>query len=113
MKNPTSAQARKFFKGKFTFSRGDIQVIPERGDSKETTMWIDNRTERTERTAPNRAVVYPFAVDTPKNKVFIICPFCGEIHAHGNSRGEYEGCRVPHCKTQHTGVYFIKALPGD
>lgn len=29
--------------------------------------------------------------------VYIVCPYCHEIHSHGNAGGLYEGVRVPHC----------------
>lgn len=39
--------------------------------------------------------IYPIAKD--KHQVHIVCPYCGEIHSHGNNTGHYEGMRVPHC----------------
>lgn len=29
--------------------------------------------------------------------VYIICPFCHEVHSHGYGQGDYAGSRVPHC----------------
>lgn len=48
-----------------------------------------------------------FASDT---NVFIICPYCGGIHIHGNVRGsDYSGHRAPHCMGTSIQVkdYFI------
>ena len=39
--------------------------------------------------------VYPIALTD--NQVMIICPYCGQIHYHGNNNGHYEGHRVSHC----------------
>lgn len=32
------------------------------------------------------------------SQVFIVCPFCGEIHQHGLAGGSYTETRTPHCK---------------
>lgn len=50
--------------------------------------------------------VYPIALTN--SQVFVVCPYCGEIHAHGNSNGYYEGSRVPHCNNPGKGDYFIQ-----
>jgi len=43
--------------------------------------------------------IYPIA--TSRRQVYIICPYCGEIHRHGRDTDIYtdiyEGYRVPHC----------------
>ncbi len=40
--------------------------------------------------------IYPIAVtDT---QAYIVCPYCGEIHLHGNEKGDYSGDREAHCK---------------
>lgn len=58
--------------------------------------------------------VYPIAVDNVH--VFIVCPFCGNIHLHGAGGGDYEGHRVEHCneKRRHPGSwpgYYIEQAP--
>lgn len=40
--------------------------------------------------------IYPIRINS--DHVYIVCPYCGEIHVHGNSKGCYEGWRCPHCK---------------
>lgn len=40
--------------------------------------------------------VYPIAID--RHQVYIVCPWCREIHVHGNDHGRYNGHRSPHCK---------------
>lgn len=40
--------------------------------------------------------VYPIATD--RVRVYIVCPYCGDIHIHGAGGGNYEGHRVEHCK---------------
>lgn len=39
--------------------------------------------------------VYPIAID--QHYVYMVCPWCGEVHTHGNNNGDYEGHRVAHC----------------
>jgi hypothetical protein len=39
--------------------------------------------------------VYPIAID--QHHVYMVCPWCGEVHTHGNNNGDYEGHRVAHC----------------
>lgn len=43
--------------------------------------------------------IYPIATD--RAHVYIVCPYCGEIHIHGSGGGNYEGHRVEHCKDPH------------
>ncbi len=55
--------------------------------------------------------VYPIALTN--SQVYIVCPYCGEVHVHGNSEGCYEGHRTAHCFKQqeetNTG-YFIEKI---
>jgi hypothetical protein len=105
------------FKGKFTFADGDIQF----GKLKETNYdidgaatrtcraWFDNRTEK--KLPPDGATVYPFAIDD--THVIVVCPYCRQVHRHGNSKGDYEGWRVSHCREQGDGsggCYYIKKI---
>ena len=104
MRKLTPTQAKKYFLGKtITFESGDIQVYKDKG----RTVWIDNRTEH--KNSPEASIVYPFALDD--YHVFIICPYCGEFHVHGNVKGDYEGHRTSHCGmfSDHPD-YYIKAL---
>lgn len=54
--------------------------------------------------------VYPVALD--KTHVYIVCPFCGNIHLHGAGGGDYEGHRIAHCNSRShikgdvTGYYI-------
>jgi hypothetical protein len=49
--------------------------------------------------------VKPIAVTWDAISVFIVCPFCGEIHGHGNAPGH----RVAHCTNPapHNPGYVI------
>lgn len=31
------------------------------------------------------------------SQIYIVCPFCGEIHRHGNGSSKYDGGRTAHC----------------
>lgn len=105
MKNLTPKQAARMLETKtIMFVDGDIQSYKSKG----RTVWIDNRTVH--HPHPESAVVYPLALDT--YHVYIVCPYCGEIHVHGNARGDYEGNRVPHCGTGTHPNYEIKAISG-
>jgi len=106
MKNFTPKQAQQYFKGKFTFTLGDIQVTRK---TMERTEWVDNRTERKIVDYDGRKLivytVYPFAI-TDK-QICIICPHCQKLHVHSKC----EGWRVPHCKvgrTCYTNYYIAK-----
>ena len=39
--------------------------------------------------------IQPIAISD--SAVYIVCPYCHEIHLHGNADGVFEGVRVPHC----------------
>lgn len=43
-----------------------------------------------------RWIIQPIAIS--ESFVYIVCPFCHEIHLHGNDGGAYEGVRVTHCE---------------
>lgn len=45
--------------------------------------------------------VYPFKENG--NRIEIICPYCGEIHTHGNAPGH----RVSHCRSNDNPGYVI------
>ncbi len=54
--------------------------------------------------------VYPIAID--RHHVYIVCPWCREIHNHGNDNGDYEGHRVSHCSEEcedhdHSGYVIL------
>ena len=51
--------------------------------------------------------VNPIAV--MDNRVFIICPFCGEVHTHGVGDGSYSGERTTDCKCG-SNVYYLKPI---
>lgn len=55
--------------------------------------------------------VYPIALTD--SQVYVVCPYCGGVHVHGNSEGRYEGHRTAHCFKQqeetNTG-YFIEKI---
>ena len=55
--------------------------------------------------------VYPIGID--RHHVYIVCPWCKQIHVHGNVNGEFEGHRVEHCKDRNTANrngYFILSV---
>lgn len=60
-------------------------------------------------------VVIPFYV-TAKS-VYIVCPYCGEIHHHGRGVRDYVGFRQAHCldiglrKDESPAEYFIEQIP--
>lgn len=52
-------------------------------------------------------IVNPVAM--MNGKVFVVCPFCGQIHSHGVGDGSYSGGRTTDCKGG-SGAYFIKPI---
>ena len=42
--------------------------------------------------------------------IYIVCPYCGEVHSHGAGSGSYTGTRVIHCKDEDTGIYDIRLI---
>lgn len=55
--------------------------------------------------------VFPIAID--QHHVYIVCPWCREVHTHGNHNGEYEGHRASHCAKpgedrKHPGYVILK-----
>ena len=123
MKKLTASLAPKYFRSrnvKMTFKQGDIQHSEDKrlGHYKATrTIWIDNRTQW--KPIPKKylgsatqglyyPIVYPFGLSD--SKVYIVCPYCGWLHSHGNREGVYEGFRTPHCSYDGNFDYCIKAL---
>ncbi len=47
--------------------------------------------------------VHPIGISAEGPSVDIICPYCGEIHRHGNA----EGHRVSHCCSNDNPGYII------
>lgn len=43
------------------------------------------------------------------NQMYVVCPFCGQIHVHGGGDGHYSGSRTAHCKDM-TGFYEIALI---
>ena len=44
--------------------------------------------------------------------VLIVCPYCGEIHTHGNGGSGYTGHRTAHCMSAGSAAgYMIELLP--
>jgi hypothetical protein len=61
--------------------------------------FFDRRTRVEPIGGEKRPVVFP--VGTDGIRVWIVCPYCGQIHAHGCGRGKPgspDGFRRPHCK---------------
>ena len=53
--------------------------------------------------------VYPIGFS--QIQVFIICPYCGEIHCHGKSNENYKGRRIAHCVDYKGGDdYYIRDI---
>lgn len=55
--------------------------------------------------------VYPLALH--RNQVYIICPYCNEIHLHGCAEGSIPGFRNPFCtsdKPIKKKTYYIKEV---
>ncbi len=57
--------------------------------------------------------VYPIALS--ESQAYIVCPYCGEIHVHGNNKGDYEGFRSVHCHStyERRKDYCIDNLPKE
>lgn len=49
--------------------------------------------------------VVPFYVSA--SGVFIVCPYCGEIHTHGNGESGYTGHRTAHCMSADSAAGYI------
>lgn len=47
--------------------------------------------------------VHPICVSAGGASVDIICPYCGEIHRHGNT----DGHRISHCRSNDNPGYII------
>ena len=47
--------------------------------------------------------VHPIGESVTGNSVDIICPYCGEIHRHGNEAGH----RVSHCSGDNPGYIIV------
>lgn len=60
----------------------------------------------------NERIATVFAVDPVH--VFVICPFCGEIHLHGSNgditRDDY-GHRLVHCGGHFSAGYYLHTNP--
>lgn len=87
-------------------------------DDLEVFKWKGNRQSIIDRRSFDNPAecwhVYPIAVDNVH--VFIVCPFCGNIHLHGVSGGDYEGHRVEHCNEERRHPeswpgYYIEQAP--
>lgn len=80
-----------FFSGNVLINFEDLETYHSQND-KRVLLVRDNRSYQ------KNGIwnIYPIARD--KHQVFIVCPYCGEVHLHGNNQGNYEGMRVPHCK---------------
>lgn len=68
---------------------------------------------RTTRDADGVPVVLPFYVGAAS--VLIVCPYCGELHTHGNGASGYAGHRAAHCMTAASaaGYTIAQAQPGE
>lgn len=57
--------------------------------------------------------IQPIALS--RTHVFIVCPYCHEIHLHGNANGFYEGVRVPHCNMDNlrNNYKIIRPMKGN
>ena len=49
--------------------------------------------------------VIPFFVDAAG--VLIVCPYCGELHTHGNGSSGYTGHRTAHCMSADSAAGYI------
>jgi len=68
--------------------------------------WVDPRTQKN---YWGYYAVYPIAITDIQ--VFIVCPYCGEVHCHGRSSDKSGvGYRCPHCcnKPKDAKSYFIR-----
>lgn len=67
------------------------------------------RDKRSYTDAEGHPRVHPLVV-TP-NEVYIVCPYCGEIHSHSRAPGD----RVPHCndfENRQKRNYIIESWEG-
>ena len=52
--------------------------------------------------------VYPIASDS--KRVYVICPYCNEIHIHGLNKETIPGYRMPFCESHvKNKSYYVKA----
>lgn len=69
--------------------------------NKENRKEIKLKDKRTHRNSEGIFQVYPIAVND--FSIFVICPFCGNIHVHG----QIEGFRTPDCMGNQGSYYVI------
>lgn len=48
--------------------------------------------------------VHPIAVTKTGKSVHIVCPYCGNIHVHGNAPGH----RIGHCDLSRSHGYYLE-----
>ena len=98
MTNTTEAYLRRILKVKNILAgEGDIFCYQDQNH----TYWLDRRTEWP--IGSDTAIVFPLAADNVR--VFVICPFCKEIHVHGHG----EGYRSSDCPISvRNAAYYLK-----
>lgn len=81
-----------------------LELLP--ADKKRKTHAVDHRSFVD---AEGYWNIYPIAIDN--HHVYIVCPYCQKVHIHGNSKGQYEGPRCPHCFLTQANDYNILNMP--
>lgn len=93
VKNRTAPQSAKDALTTYNhlLKAGVIQEHPDPSDRRQ-------RVAEDSRTVTVDGVQHITPVFVSDTSVFIICPYCGGIHIHGNVRGSgHSGRRAPHC----------------
>lgn len=98
MVNVSEKRMREIIKSR-TFLADEADIFCYKDANR--TYWLDRRT--TWQKDGCTATVFPFAMDD--KRVFVVCPFCKDIHVHGHG----EGFRTPDCP-KLTNVYFVAGI---
>lgn len=83
-------------------STKEIDYVYDSRNPKNVVALKDNRTFRVDKLYH----IYPIAIT--KENIYIVCPYCGQIHIHSNRFFEPYGFRIPHCNEPKKESYFIE-----
>lgn len=92
---------KQYFMGKDIFPATSIDNIETYRDpqDKRRKLAIDHRSYQKD----GMWYVHPISVSAGGASIDIICPYCGQIHRHGNA----EGHRISHCHSNNNPGYVI------
>lgn len=95
---------KEFKKLKIQYNKFNIEEYKEKNV-------IKVRDKRTILNGENIYEVYPAANDS--KRVYVVCPYCGEIHIHGYTEDTIPGYRSPFCTLDNSierKSYYINTL---